>query len=144
MSDNFNFRNPEPDEVKDLEKEVKRRRKLNIKYKLLADLLAGKEIDTTKNAEIFEAINREKMEFEQLLKLHSEQTRDAIEQTNIDRRFFNEGTWWNRNSKAKWGLKGHIPMCVYMARPKEYWKDEKLMNNFFNMFPKFRISSKPL
>jgi len=144
MDETFNMRNPDPGEVQKIYNEGKRRRELKQKYKVLSELLSGKDTDITQSNAIFEAVNREKMEFETILNLHPDQVRDTIEQVKIDRSYFSDGKWWNTHSKAKYGIKGHIPMCVYLARPKEYWQDKKVRDNFFNMFPKFRISDKPV
>jgi len=130
-------------EVKSLFKAAKKRKEDNLKYKLLTDLLNGKVIDTTQNTQIFEALNREKMEFEQILLNHPEEVKEQIEYVK-QRKLEQNGLWYNPQSKAKWGEKGVIPPCCYYARPKEYWKNKKLVHNFMNTFTKFRISEKPL
>jgi len=146
MSNSFNFRNPDPGEVQRINLTAKEKRMQREKYEVLSKLLnsKGKDVDITQSELVFEALNREKMEFEQILKLHPKDAKDAMEQVRIDREFFKEGTHWNPNSKAKWGIKGHVPLCCYYARPPEYWKNKDLINNFFNTFTKFRISTKKI
>ena len=141
----FNFRNPDPGEVRDVQQKRDAIIANKTKYQILGELLAGnKDVDITRSSVIYEAINKEKMDFEEILKLHPKEVKETIEQVKEDRTHFDEGRYWNNKSKARWGLKGHIPTCVYYARPKEYWKDEKLVNNFFNLFPAFRIGWKDL
>jgi acetoin utilization deacetylase AcuC-like enzyme len=130
-------------EVKSLFKAAEKRKEDALKYRLLAELLQGKVIDVTKSQQLFEALNRERMEFEEILKLHPEEVADQIEYVK-QRKIEQEGKWWNPQSKAKWGDKGVIPPCCYYARPKEYWKNKQLVDNFFNTFSKFRISERPL
>jgi hypothetical protein len=137
------IRGDSDDEVKSLFKAAKKRKEDNLKYKLLTDLLDGKIIDTTQNTQIFEALNREKMDFEQILNNHPEEVKEQMEYVK-ERKAEQAGLWYNPQSKAKWGEKGVIPPCCYFARPKEYWKNKKLVHNFLNTFTKFRISEKPL
>jgi len=147
MSETFNFREPKVGEVESLGYKAQILRNYKEKYKILSHLLGAngtKEIDITNSKEIYEAINREKMDFETIMNLHPAQVAETIKQVEEDRRCFPDGKWWNRKSKAKWGLKGLIPICCYYARPDWYWKDEKLVDSFFNTFPKLRISTKPL
>ncbi len=145
MNDTFNFRNPEKSEVIEMHHLVKSKIAARQKYKVLSKILNGeKNVDVTVSPEIFEALNRECMEFEELLNLHPDQAKDAIEAANEDKQKHDNGRYWNRNSPAKWGCLGHIPPCCYYARPAEYWKDKKILREFFNMFPKFRVSDKRL
>jgi len=143
MADLVNFRNEKPDDVRNLFREARSRKERKMKYKLLGDLLSGKTINVTKNPQLFEALNKERMEFDELLKLHPQEAQDHVDYVK-ERKVEQGGKWWNPNSKAKWGEKGVIPPCCYHARPLEYWKNKKLVNNFFNMYPKFRIAEKPL
>ncbi len=126
-------------EVKSLFRAAKKRKEDTIKYHLLSELLEGKSIDLTKNVQLYEAVNREKMEFEEILKLHPEEVQETIEYVK-QRKEEQNGMWWNPDSQARWGEKGAIPPCCYYARPSIYWKNKKLTNSFFNTFPKFRIS----
>jgi acetoin utilization deacetylase AcuC-like enzyme len=142
MSENYNLRNPEVGEVSDMFQRVKKRREQLMKYKILKQLLESeKEVDVTVSPAIFEALNKERMEFEEILKLHPDQAKDAIEATKEDRESITENVYWNRNSPAKWARLGHIPPCIYYSRPTSYWNDKKLLKNFFNMFTKFRVST---
>lgn len=142
MSDKFNFRNPDTGEVQDMYKRAKRLREQKMKYKLLKDMLDGKTVDLTKSSALFEAMNREKMEFESILALHPDQANDAMMAAKEDRDSIEENIYWNRDSKAKWGKLGHIPPCLYYARPAEYWEDPKILRAFFNIFTKFRVSTR--
>jgi hypothetical protein len=140
----FNFRNPDTGEVQEIEQKVKQRALANQKYKVLSQLLMGKTVDVTVSPEIFEALNRERMEFDEILKLHPDQAKSAMDEVELRRQDYDDGKWWNPKSKAKWGYLGEIPYCLYIARPREYWKDKRILYHFFNMYPKFRLSSKPL
>lgn len=139
--DRFNLREDKPSDVRRLMLTAKQRKEAFRKYKLLSDLIRGKVIDLNKSKQLFVALNREKLDFEELLKLHEEDARKTAEAVKQAREAHN-GRWWNRNSRARWGLYGHIPNCIYYSRPPQYWKKEELVKNFFNSFPKFRISDK--
>lgn len=141
MSKTFNMRNPDKNEVGDMVSETKRRRAMMMKYKLIKQLLDGETIDLTLSPALFEAYNRERMEFEEILKLHPDQTDEAILATKEDRESIEENIYWNRESPAKWARLGHIPPCVYYSRPAEYWADKRLLKNFLNTFTKFRVST---
>jgi hypothetical protein len=145
MKPNFesSLRKDPPSEVQTLFKQAQKRKEDMVKYHLLAELLKGETIDVTKNAQLFEALNREKLGFEELLALHPEEAEAHVEYVK-QRRLEQNGRWYNPDSKAWWGEKGVIPPCCYYARPNAYWKDKRLMNNFLNQFPAFRISEKPL
>ncbi len=139
--DTFNMRRPEKGEVLEMHIAAKQRRAQQIKYKILKDLMDGKTCDITASSALYEALNREKMEFEQILNLHPDQTNEAILAAKEDRSMITDNKYWN-DEGAKWALLGHIPPCVYASRPSTYWQDKKLLKAFFNMFPKFRISTK--
>jgi len=142
-NNSINMRDDSPDKVADLFRQAKFRKEAKRKYQILSQLLAStKEVDITGSTELFLALNRERLDFEQLMNLHPEEIRDTIEQVRIDRKFFTDGKYWNPHSKAKWGCLGHIPACVYHSRPDEYWKDENVLRNFFNTFPVFRIADR--
>jgi len=145
VNPNFNasIRGDSDSEVKSLYNQARKRKEDKIKYHLLSELLEGKVIDLTKSAALYQAINREKMDFEALLKLHPEETTYHVKYVK-QRKEEQLGKWYNADSPAKWGEKGVVPPCCYYARPNEYWNDKKLMNNFLNTFPKFRISEKAL
>lgn len=142
MSDKFNMRNPDPNEVRDMYQQAKIIRERRMKYKLLKDILDGKTVDLTKSTVLFEALNRERMEFDEILKLHPDQANDALMAAKEDRESIDENIYWNRNSPAKWGKLGHIPPCIYHSRPPEYWEDSRLLKSFFNMYTKFRVSTR--
>jgi len=139
----FNMRNPDPNEVSEMYQAAKKRRSQLIKYKLLKDLLDGKTVDLTASPALYEALNREKMEFEQLLKLHPDQANEAILAVKEDREVINENQYWNRKG-AKWATLGHIPPCIYYSRPPVYWEDKRILKAFFNTFTKFRISPRTI
>ena len=149
MNETFNFRNPDPGEVVDMQQRTQQRILARQRYKVLSQLLASsKDVDITVSPEIFEALNKERMEFEELLKLpqNKKNVEECLKQTKEDREKYYSDTdkHWNPKSKAKWGILGHIPNCVYYSRPPEYWKDKVLLRNFFNTFTKFRVSTKPI
>lgn len=141
MNNTFNMRNPDIGEVASVYKEAKKRRLQMMKYKLLKQLLDGETVDLTKSPELFEALNRERMEFEELLKLHPEQAEESVLAAKEDRDLVEENVYWNPDSPAKWAKLGHIPPCIYYSRPAEYWADKRILKQFFNMFTKFRIST---
>jgi hypothetical protein len=130
----FNMRNPSPGEVSDMQMRAKRKREQIIKYKLLSQLLDGKTVDLTQSAALFEALNRERMEFDEILKLHPDQAKDCLDQAKEDREA------GRGKSAANWAIKGHIPPCLFYARPKEYWKNPKILKEFFRIYPKFQVT----
>jgi len=134
MNNTFDMRNDSPKDVADMQRRVKNVRAQKAKYKALSQLLNGKTIDLRNSSILFEALNREQMEFEEILKLHPDEAQDAIDQTKED---IEAGR--NLKSKAQWAVRFNIPNCIYYSRPKEYWKDEKVVDNFLRMFPKFRV-----
>ena len=130
----FNFRNPSPNEVVEMQARVQRKREQLLKYKVLSQILNGKRnVDLTQSSVIFEALNRERMEFDEILKLHPDQAKDCVEQAKEDREA------GRAKSKANWAIKGHIPPCIFYSRPKEYWNDNKILKEFFRMYPKFAV-----
>lgn len=147
MSETFNLRNPEPGEVAEIHRKAQQRIRAKERYRVLSQLLSGKkDVDITVSPEIFEVLNKEKMEFELLMSQpqNKDNVEDCIKQAREDReRYYSGGDRsWNPKSKAKWGCLGHIPHCVFYARPTEYWKNKNLVRNFFNTFTKFRVSSR--
>ena len=136
------LRGDSDNEVRTLFMSAKKRKEDKIKYHLLAEALEGKIIDLTKSNQLYEAVNREKMEFEQLLKLHPEEVeycKNYIK--NRREEMGGSGKYWNPQSKAKWAHEGTCPPCCYHARPKWYWQNKKLRNNFLNTFPIFRVGT---
>lgn len=142
----FNMRNPNPGEVLEMHNEAKKLRSKQIRYKILRDLLDGKTADITQDKALYEALNRERMEFEQILEFHKEDANvlDCVAQASEDRGAYDDGKYWNPDSKSRMGKLGHIPNCIFFSRPIEYWEDKRLLKNFFNIFTKFRVSSKPI
>jgi len=132
------------DEVRSLFRAAKQRKDNEIKYRLLAEALQGKQIDLTKSNQLYEAVNREKMEFEELLKLHPEEAQACVDYIKFRKEECPDGIYWNRHSKAKWGYEGTVPPCCYHARPKWYWEDKRLRYAFWNTFTQFRMSDKRL
>lgn len=139
----FDIRHDSNNDVKNLFQAAKRRKEQRTKYHLLSKLLDGETIDITKNNDLYEALNKEKMEFEEILRLHPEQVQECIEYVK-ERKLQQGGRWYNPESEAWWGEKGVVPPCCYFARPVEYWNNKKLMNNFLNTFTKFRIAESKL
>ena len=147
MKENFesSLRGDSDAEVQSLFRQAMRRKESRAKYQVIGDLLKGKTVDITKSKQIFEALNKEKLDFEQLLAMNPEEANACAAGVKADRLKVAEGgRWWNPKSKAKWGKKGSIPPCCFYARPKEYWKNEGFTNHFFNTFSKFRVSEKPI
>jgi len=139
----FNMRSPDPNEVIEMHQVVKKRRAQQIKYKLLKDLFDGKTVDLTISPALYEALNKEKMEFDAILKLHPDQAEEAVLAAKEDRELMDENKYWNSDG-AKWGKLGHIPPCLFYARPSTYWEDKRILKAFFNMYTKFRISTQPI
>jgi hypothetical protein len=140
---NLDVRHDSPDDVKSLLKNAEQRRADRMKWHLLGEALAGKTIDVTKNQELFEALNRERMDFEEIMKMHPQEMTEIIEGVKLRRQEMG-GKWYNPDSDAWWGEKGVIPKCVYYARPSSYWRNKDFVNKFFNDFPVFRIGDRKL
>ena len=143
MTDKFNLREDKPEDVQSLLQSAKKRRADRMKWHLISELLAGKTVNVTKNHELYEALNRENMEFEEIMKLHPEEIKGCIEYVK-ERKIQQNGKWYNPDSEAWWGEKGIIPPCCYYTRPSSYWRDKRLTNQFLNTFSKFRIAEKPV
>ena len=137
MIDQFNMREEKPEDVRSLLQTAKQRREQRMKWHLLGEALKGKTINVTKNQELFESLNKERMEFEDILKLHPEETKETMQYVK-ERKAQQNGRWYNTKSDAWWGEKGVIPPCVFYARPHSYWTKE-IVNKFLNDFPKFKI-----
>jgi len=138
------LRGDSDNEVRTLFQQAKKRKENEIKWRLLAELMSGKEIDLTKSTQLFEAVNREKMSFENLLSLHPEQAKSHAEYIKLRKQENPDGRYWNRHSQAWWSYEGTVPPCCYYARPDWYWRDKRLLYNFWNQFPAFRMSEKAL
>jgi hypothetical protein len=138
------LRGDSDNEVRTLFKSAKKRKDDEMKYRLLSESLQGKSIDLTKCNQLFEAVNREKMSFEQLLKLHPEEAQSHADHIKARREECVNGRYWNKHSKAWWSYEGTVPPCCYFARPDWYWRDKRLLHGFWNSFPAFRMSDKPL
>jgi len=129
----FNMRQDSPEAVRDLQLRAKKIREQRIRTKVLSQLLEGKTVDLMQSTALFEALNRERMEFDEILRLHPEQGMDCVEQAREDREA------GRVKSKANWACRGHIPPCLYHARPPEYWKNKKILMEFFRLYPKFAV-----
>ena len=109
------------DEVKSLFQSAKKRREDKIKYELLGQLLQGKVVDVTKSQQLFEALNKEKMEFEQILRLHPEEVAEHIEESKADTVVekvagaVKKTLIWTAAVPGQGGI-GHIN-----CQPKDYW-----------------------
>lgn len=116
------------------------------RYKILADLLAGRETDITGDPQIFGVINKERMAIEDYMQLFPEHISDALEEANRIRQEMGNGKDYNPKSLAKWRIPGIMPRCVAELYMEVYEKDHKAMGaafkRFFNEFPAFRISDK--
>jgi hypothetical protein len=142
LSKNYNLRNPEEGEVADMYEKARVMRLQKMKYKVLSQIMQGKkDVDLTVSPQLFEALNKERMDFETILKLHPDQVKEAMDATMEDRACIDENKYWSSDG-AKWAILGHIPPCCYHARPPEYWANKDLLKLFFNMFTKFRISTR--
>jgi len=145
MNESFNMRNPEEGEVQQMHAAAQSRLLAKEKYKVLSQLLSGKkDVDVTQSSIVFEALNRERMEFETLMNLPQNQSNvnQCIKDVEDLRTQYSDGKYWNPHSLAKFGTLGAIPHCCYYSRPPEYWKEKAIMKEFFNMFPKLRVSTK--
>ena len=140
---NFDVRHDSDNDVKNLMLSAKKRKEQKMKLHLISELLDGKTINVTKNQELFEALNRERLDFEYILKMHPEEVNELKEYVK-ERKVQQNGRWYNPQSEAWWGEKGVIPPCCFWARPREYWKDKRLVDKFLNDFPVFRIAEKTL
>ena len=138
MTNTYDMRNDKPDEVRSLFLAAQRRKEERIKFQLLTELLDGKVVDITKSKQLFEALNREKMEFEEILKFHPDQVKTAIECAKESREL------GYKKNKARRMEIGFIPECCYYARPPAYWANSKLKKNFLNTFTKFRVTERAL
>lgn len=122
------------------------------RYKILADLLAGKEADITGDPAIFAALNKERLTVEKYMEFFPEHTRDALEEVRRIREDMdkggNPGRDYNPKSLAKWRIPGIMPRCVAELYFEVYEGDRVAMyaafKRFFNAFPKFRVSDKQI
>lgn len=120
------------------------------RYKIIADLMMGKEVDITGDPMIFAHFNKERMAIEDYMKLFPEHINDALlEVRRIKEEIAdggNPGKDYNPKSLAKWRIPGIMPRCVAELYFEIYEGDRMAMyaafKRFFNAFPKFRISDK--
>lgn len=118
------------------------------RYKIIADLMAGRETDITGDPQLFGALNKERMAVEDYMKLFPEHINDALLETQRIKAEIadggNPGRDYNPKSLAKWRIPGIMPRCVAELYMDVYGKDQKAMGKafkrFFNEFPVFRIS----
>lgn len=122
------------------------------RYKIISDLMKRGTADITQDSKIFSHLNRpthldddEKLTLEQYMKFYPIEYEDAM--FVADQRRQENSKSYNMNSKAKWHHWGEMPPCVAQLLHEMYsdkidFKDA--CRRFFNQFPKFRISTKPL
>ena len=111
------------------------------RYKIIADLMAGKDTDITVDPEIFATINRERISLEEFMSCHPNDVKEAEEGAKYRREI--DPKWWNSKSQSKMGHMGCVPFCVSNLFWEVYpdMKERgKAYKRFFNSFPKFRIS----
>ena len=122
------------------------------RYKIVADLLMGREADITGDPQVFAHFNKERMAVEDYMVLFPEHINDAlleVERIKADMsQGGNPGKDYNPKSLAKWRIPGIMPRCVAELYFEIYEGDRKAMysafKRFFNSFPKFRISDKQI
>lgn len=122
------------------------------RYKIIADLMAGRSSDITGDVQIFAHVNRprtidddERLTLEEYMKLFPESCAVAMQAVK-DRRQADEKDF-NPTSLAKWRNPGIMPVEIHQLFFEMYPDSKKralAFRRFFNMFPKFRISSKPV
>lgn len=139
ISFNSSIRNDPDTEVQSLFKAAESRKQAMLRYHLLDEAMKGNVIDITQSPVLFEALNKEKMDFEEILKLHPDEVKELRAYVK-ERKAEQGGRWYNPESEAWWGEKGVIPPCCYHARPTAYWKNKKLVNSFLNTFNCFKIA----
>ena len=114
------------------------------RYKVIADLMSGKEADITLDPMIFGALNKERMAVEDYMNLYPQHIADAIEEVNRIKSEMVDGKDYNPKSLAKWRIPGIMPRCVAELYMESYEGDRKAMyaafKRFFNQFTVFRIS----
>lgn len=122
------------------------------RYKIIADLMMGKEADITGDPAVFAHFNKERMAVEDYMKLYPEHINDALlEVERIKAEIAdggNPGRDYNPKSLAKWRIPGIMPRCVAELYMEVYQGDRHAMyaafKRFFNSFPKFRIGDKKI
>jgi len=140
MTELANLRNPKQVEFNQMQEELNKRRLLKEhagRYKLIADLLAGKEGDLTLDPAIFAAMNQERMALERYMSFFKEECEETAryvqerQSTDIVKRKGNEA-WWR--------YRGSLPNCVHRlfmrVAPNEDDR-KKLRDRFFRNFPQF-------
>src|SRR3990167_10487571 len=118
------------------------------RYKIIADLMGGKEADITGDPQIFGAINKERMAVEDYMLLFPEHISDALHEVERIKGEMdmggNPGRDYNPKSLAKWRIPGIMPRCVAELYMEVYEGDRHAMyaafKRFFNQFTVFRIS----
>lgn len=133
--------------------EIEKRNKVRenvIRYKLIADLMAGKEVDITVDSAVFTALNRERVCIEEFMNLHIENGLDEsineAKEAARSRRAADERDW-NPHSEAKWRNLGFLPKCISELFAHVYpdtKEHKRAIRRFLNEFPEFRISTKRL
>ena|SRR3990167_1076206 len=114
------------------------------RYKVIADLMLGREADITLDPMIFGALNKERMAVEDYMNLYPQHIADALEEINRIKNEIGNGKDYNPKSLAKWRIPGIMPRCVAELYMEVYEGDRKAMyaafKRFFNQFTVFRIS----
>lgn len=145
------IKNDSNDSAKKMLAEAEKRRELSEhknRYKIIADLMAGRETDITSDPKIFAHFNKERMAVEDYMKLFPDHIKDALEEADRIRAEMGNGKDYNPKSLAKWRIPGIMPRCVAELYMEVYEGDRVAMysafKRFFNQFPKFRISDKKI
>ena len=122
------------------------------KYKAIADMMDGKSVDITKVPSLFVHLNRprsieddERLTLEEYMKEFPEECELAM--LVAKQRRDADSKDYNPNSFAKWRNPGIMPPSIHALFCERYPDTKeraKKFYRFFNMFPKFRISSKPI
>lgn len=113
------------------------------RYKIYADLLAGKTADITADPGIFAAVNQERIALKEYMGFFPEQCRETM--AEVKRRRSADDRDYNPNSKAKWRIQGLMPSCVHELFMKVYPGSDdrnRAIKRFFNEHEAFRISGK--
>ncbi len=123
-----------------------------VRYKIIADMMNKGSADIAGDGLIFAAVNRprsleddERLSIEEYMKFYPHEVEDAL-YVAAQRRAENEKAY-NMKSKAKWHHLGEMPVCIGNLMIEMYPNAEdrkRAFKRFFNMFPKFRISSRAI
>lgn len=127
--------------LSDIEK-AKKLKQFKGRYKIIADLMSGREADLTLDPEWFARVNREELELEEYMKCFPQDCEDAMWAVRRDKEYISGP---NMKSLARWYAWGHLPSCINELFTEMY-PDEKARKaayrRFFNTFHRFRIPDK--